>query len=72
MNFAVADSTKLEGYTDAFDTVIDSGLFHTLDDDGRRNYVAAVLPRHPAGCHPAAQLLLRRQSGGRRLATGGV
>jgi hypothetical protein len=26
VNFAVADSTKLEGYTDAFDTVIDSGV----------------------------------------------
>jgi hypothetical protein len=24
--FAVADSTKLDGYTDAFDTVIDSGV----------------------------------------------
>jgi 2-polyprenyl-3-methyl-5-hydroxy-6-metoxy-1,4-benzoquinol methylase len=26
ITFAVADSTKLEGYTDAFDTVIDSGM----------------------------------------------
>jgi SAM-dependent methyltransferase len=42
VSFAVADSTKLDGYTDAFDTVIDSGLFHSLDDDGRRNYAAAV------------------------------
>src|SRR6201995_1982256 len=42
VKFAVADSTKLAGYTDAFDTVIDSGLFHTLDDDARRSYVAAV------------------------------
>jgi 2-polyprenyl-3-methyl-5-hydroxy-6-metoxy-1,4-benzoquinol methylase len=33
VKFAVADSTKLDGYTDAFDTVIDSGLFHSLDDD---------------------------------------
>jgi hypothetical protein len=38
----VADSTKLDGYTDAFDTVIDNGMFHCLDDDGRRNYAAAV------------------------------
>ena len=42
VKFAVADSTKLDGYTDAFDTVIDSGMFHCLDDDGRRNYAAAV------------------------------
>ena len=26
VTFAVADSTKLDGYTDAFDTVIDSGM----------------------------------------------
>lgn len=42
VKFAVADSTKLEGYADAFDTVIDSGMFHCLDDDGKRSYVAAV------------------------------
>jgi SAM-dependent methyltransferase len=42
VHFAVADSTKLSGYSDAFDTVIDSGLFHSLDDDGRRSYAAAV------------------------------
>ncbi|HWF30849.1 MAG TPA: class I SAM-dependent methyltransferase [Mycobacterium sp.] len=54
VNFAVADSTKLEGYTDAFDTVIDSGLFHSLDDDGRRSYAAAV---HRA-TRPGATLLL--------------
>ena len=50
----MADSTKLEGYTDAFDTVIDSGLFHSLDDDGRRSYAAAV---HRA-TRPGATLLL--------------
>ena len=42
VTFAVADSTKLDDYSDAFDTVIDSGLFHSLDDEGRRSYVAAV------------------------------
>ena len=26
VKFAVTDSTKLEGYTDAFDTIIDSGM----------------------------------------------
>jgi SAM-dependent methyltransferase len=54
VHFAVADSTKLEGYTDAFDTVIDSGLFHSLDEAGRRSYVAAV---HRA-TRPGATLLL--------------
>ncbi|KAA8939269.1 MAG: class I SAM-dependent methyltransferase [Mycobacterium sp.] len=42
VTFAVADATRLEGYRDAFDTVIDSGMFHTLDDDGKRRYAAAV------------------------------
>src|ERR1700687_1908892 len=54
LTFAVADSTKLDGYTDAFDTVIDSGLFHSLDDDGRRNYAAAVY----RATRPGATLLL--------------
>ena len=54
VTFAVADSTKLDGYTDAFDTVIDSGLFHSLDDEGRRSYAAAV---HRA-TRPGATLLL--------------
>ncbi|MDT5312254.1 MAG: hypothetical protein QOE74_1274 [Mycobacterium sp.] len=54
VTFAVADSTKLDGYTDAFDTVIDSGLFHSLDHEGRRSYVAAV---HRA-TRPGATLLL--------------
>jgi len=54
VTFAVADSTKLDGYTDAFDTVIDSGLFHSLDYEGRQRYVAAV---HRA-TRPGATLLL--------------
>jgi deazaflavin-dependent oxidoreductase (nitroreductase family) len=54
VTFAVADSTKLDGYTDAFDTVIDSGLFHSLDDDGRRSYAAAV----HRGTRSGATLLL--------------
>jgi SAM-dependent methyltransferase len=54
VKFAVADSTKLDGYTDAFDTVIDSGLFHCLDDDGRRSYAAAA----PRATRPDATLLL--------------
>jgi cyclopropane fatty-acyl-phospholipid synthase-like methyltransferase len=54
VTFAVADSTKLDGYTDTFDTVVDSGMFHCLDDDGKRSYAAAA---HRA-TRPGATLLL--------------
>jgi SAM-dependent methyltransferase len=54
VKFAVADSTTLDGYSDAFDTVIDIGLFHSLDDDGRRRYAASA---HRAA-RPDATLLL--------------
>jgi SAM-dependent methyltransferase len=54
VTFAVTDSTKLEGYTDAFDTVVDSGMFHCLDDDGKRSYAAAA---HRA-TRPGATLLI--------------
>jgi SAM-dependent methyltransferase len=42
VRFAVADATTLDGYSDAFDTVIDSGMFHCLDEDGKRSYARAV------------------------------
>lgn len=42
VTFAVADATKLDGYTGAFDTVVDSGMFHCLDDEGKRSYAGAV------------------------------
>jgi SAM-dependent methyltransferase len=42
VRFAVADATKLDGYINAFDTVIDGGMFHCLDDEGKRSYAAAV------------------------------
>ncbi len=54
MKFATTDSTKLEGYTDAFDTVIDSGMFHCLDDDGKRSYAGALY----RATRPGATLLL--------------
>ena len=70
LTFAVADSTKLDGYTEAFDTVIDSGLFHSLDEEGRRRYVAAVHgppDRAPPCCSAASRTLTRQaRSGGRR------
>jgi SAM-dependent methyltransferase len=54
IRFAVADATRLDGYTDAFDTVIDSGMYHCLDDDGKRSYAAAVR----RATRPGATLLL--------------
>jgi SAM-dependent methyltransferase len=54
VTFAVTDSTKLEGYTDAFDTIVDSGMFHCLDDDAKRSYAAAAR----RATRPGATLLL--------------
>jgi SAM-dependent methyltransferase len=54
VRFAVADSTRLEGYSGAFDTIIDSGMFHCLDEDGKRSYAAAA---HRA-TKPGATLLI--------------
>ncbi len=54
VRFVVADAAELAGYTDAFDTVIDSGCFHCLDDDGRRAYGVAT---HRA-TRPGATLLM--------------
>ena len=54
VTFAVADATKLDGYADAFDTVIDSGMFHCLNDDGKRGYLTVL---HRA-TRPNARLLL--------------
>ena len=38
VTFGVADATDLTGYDGRFDTVVDSALYHCLDDDGRRAY----------------------------------
>jgi SAM-dependent methyltransferase len=42
VTFAVADATNLTGYDGRFDTVVDSALYHCLDDDGRRAYAAGL------------------------------
>jgi SAM-dependent methyltransferase len=42
VNFDVADATDLSGYEGRFDTVVDSALYHCLDDDGRQAYIAAL------------------------------
>jgi SAM-dependent methyltransferase len=40
--FGVADATNLTGYDGRFDTVVDSALYHCLDDDGRSAYAAGL------------------------------
>ena len=42
VTFDVADATKLTGYDGRFDTVVDSALFHCLDDEGRQAYAASL------------------------------
>lgn len=42
VTFQVADATDLSDYAGRFDTVIDSALFHCLDDEGRQAYVAGL------------------------------
>lgn len=54
VRFATADATVLDGYTAAFDTVIDSGCLHCLPDDAKRGYAAAVF----RATRPGAALLL--------------
>lgn len=54
IRFEVADAAKLDGYAAAFDTVIDSGMFHCLDDEHKRAYAHALHRATRAG----ARLLL--------------
>lgn len=42
VTFGVSDATDLTGYEGRFDTVVDSALFHCLDEDDRRGYAAAL------------------------------
>src|ERR1700738_3883326 len=42
VTFDVADATDLSGYEGRFDTVVDSALYHCLDDDDRQAYIAAL------------------------------
>jgi SAM-dependent methyltransferase len=42
VTFDVADATDLKGYDGRFDTVVDSALYHCLDEDGQQAYIAAL------------------------------
>lgn len=54
VRFAVSNAVTLEGYTDAFDTVIDVGMFHCLDESNRADYAESA---HRA-TRPGARLLM--------------
>jgi SAM-dependent methyltransferase len=41
-DFVLADALRLDRLGQVFDTVLDSGLFHTFDSDERRDYVASL------------------------------
>ncbi|WP_158893694.1 class I SAM-dependent methyltransferase [Amycolatopsis anabasis] len=40
--FAVADATRFDGVPQQFDTVLDSALYHCLNDEQRKQYSAAL------------------------------
>ena len=42
VTFDVAEATNLTGYDGRFDTVVDSALYHCLDDEGRQAYAASL------------------------------
>ena len=47
--FLVADALRLDDLGEEFDTVLDCGLFHVLDDDERALYVDSLASVLPAG-----------------------
>ena len=47
--FSVADALQLGDLDEQFDTVLDCGLFHVLDDDARERYVTSLAGVLPAG-----------------------
>lgn len=54
VTFAVADAAELTGYQQAFDTIVDSGMFHCLDDPAKASYAAAAY----RAARPGARLLM--------------
>ena len=53
VRFLVWDALELAALGERFDTVVDSGLFHVLEDDDRAAYVASLAAATRAGgrCH---------------------
>ena len=50
-DFMVADAFHLDRLDRVFETVLDCGLFHTLDSDERRDYVASLASMTARGGH---------------------
>ncbi|MGW0905748.1 class I SAM-dependent methyltransferase [Streptomyces sp. NPDC002853] len=51
VTFTVADLTGLSGYDGRFDTVVDSALFHCLDQEERPRYLRALHRATAPGAH---------------------
>jgi SAM-dependent methyltransferase len=43
VSFQVADATRLDGLENRFDTVLDSALYHCLNEEQRHSYIAALV-----------------------------
>ena len=62
-SFRVADVLRLDTVGEAFDTIIDSGLFHVFDDNARARYVTAVNSALRPGGHLHLMCFSDRQPG---------
>ena len=54
IHFEVHDALELDQLQRTFDTVIDSGLFHTFDDEQRQRYLAGL----EAVTHPGSRVFI--------------
>ncbi len=61
--FIVGDALRLVDLHEAFDTVLDCGLFHVLDDGERERYVASLADVVPLGGHYYMLCFSDRQPG---------
>jgi SAM-dependent methyltransferase len=63
-SFQVLDALRLVTLGEAFDTIVDSGLFHVFDDASRARYVTAVHAVLRPGGHLHLMCFSDRQPGG--------
>lgn len=61
--FAVADALRLGDLGEQFDTVLDCGLFHVLDDAERARYMRSLAEVLPEGAHVHVLCFSDRQPG---------
>ena len=71
VTFLVKDALTLKDWTERFDNVIDSGLFHVFSDEDRRRYVEGLATRPEAG-RAAVPVVLQRRGAGDARAEAGV